>query len=117
MFKRLRPKSLDKKGSIFIRIKAEKRLLVRINFIRLRTKLYIASSLKIKVFLAEGERAIAFFNTGAKINVITEKLAIETRLAVRPRPNLVLMTHTRNTKEFVKVYKNVKVSIKEVVII
>lgn len=54
---------------------------------------YSIGSSKTKVRLEDGPKVIAFFDTSAKINVMTKEVMENAGLAMRPEPKLELVSY------------------------
>ena len=72
---------------------------------------YTRSTPKAKVRVGDGGRYKSLLDSGAEVNVMTYDVAKREGLAMRPYPNINLISHTGHRKEFLGVCENVEVDI------
>ena len=69
---------------------------------RLR-RAYTRSTPKAKVQIGDGNRYKSLLDSGAEVNMMTYNVAKREGLAMRPYPNINLISHTGDRKEFLGV--------------
>ena len=78
---------------------------------------YLEDTPKIRVRIGNAIRAtLGLIDTGAEVNVITEGLAHEARLPVRPEPSVTMVSHTGHTKQFTGICDDVEIDVGGVVV-
>ena len=74
-------------------------------------KAYICSTPKARVQIAGGGRYKALLDTGAEVNVMTHSIVKEEGLAMRPYPDVNLVSHSGERRPFLGVCEDVEISI------
>ena len=81
------------------------------------SKKYILSIPRTRVQINSLFTTYRLLDTEAEINIITDKLARTTGLAIRYNPRIGIKFYTRYQKEFIRVCKNVSIYIRAIEII